>query len=105
LKQAHNYLAELLQTGTERGDFLALQNAIPVSARYSAETGKSEQAVEIYALASRYSFIANSRWWEDVAGKHIAVVAETLPPEVVEAARARGQARDLEEAALAELAG
>jgi hypothetical protein len=35
-----------------------------------------------YRLASRYPFVANSRWFEDVAGKHIAATAETLPPEV-----------------------
>ena len=53
------------------------------------------RAVELYALASRYPFVANSRWFEDVAGKHIAAVAATLPPEVVAAAQERGKARDL----------
>jgi hypothetical protein len=46
--------------------------------------------------------VANSRWFEDVAGKHIAAVAATLPPEVVAVARERGRARDLE-ATVAEL--
>ena len=58
--------------------------------------------MELYALASRYPFVANSRWFEDVAGKHIAAVAATLPPEVVAAAQKRGRARDLE-AMVAEL--
>ena len=61
-----------------------------------------EQAVELYALASRYPFVANSRWFEDVAGRHIAAVAATLPPDVVTAAQERGRARDLE-ATVAEL--
>jgi hypothetical protein len=39
--------------------------------------------------------VANSRLWEGVAGKHIAAVAATLPPEVVAAAQERGRARDL----------
>ena len=51
--------------------------------------------MELYALASRYPFVANSRWFEDVAGKHIAAVAATLPPEVVAAAQECGRARDL----------
>jgi hypothetical protein len=62
--------------------------------------------VELYALATRYPFVANSRWFEDVAGRHITAVAATLPPEVVAAAQARGRARDLWETAqelLAEL--
>jgi len=46
--------------------------------------------------------VANSRWFEDVAGRHIAAVAATLPPEVVTAAQERGRARDLE-ATVAEL--
>ena len=58
--------------------------------------------MELYALASRYSFVANSRWFEDVAGSHIAAVAATLPPEVVAAAQERGRARGLE-ATVAEL--
>jgi hypothetical protein len=54
-----------------------------------------ERAVEVYALASRYSAVANSRWFEDIAGKHIAAAATILPPDVVAAAQERGRARDL----------
>jgi len=39
--------------------------------------------------------VANSRWFEDVAGREIAAAAEALPPEVVAAAQERGRARDL----------
>jgi hypothetical protein len=51
--------------------------------------------VELYALASRYKYVANSRWWEDIVGKHVSAIAATLPPEVVAAAQERGRARDL----------
>jgi tetratricopeptide (TPR) repeat protein len=57
---------------------------------------KVEQAVELYALASRYPMVANAPFFEDTVGQHIAAAAEALPPEVVAAAQARGQARDLE---------
>jgi hypothetical protein len=55
-----------------------------------------ERAVELYALASRYPHVANSRWFEDIAGKEIATVAATLPLDVVAAAQERGRTRDLE---------
>jgi hypothetical protein len=62
--------------------------------------------VELYALASRHPYVANSRWFEDVVGKHVTAAAAALPAEVVTAARERGRARDLEATAgelLAEL--
>ena len=58
--------------------------------------GQAERAVELYALASRYPSVANSRWFEDVVGRQIAAVAANLPPQVAVAARARGRGRDLE---------
>ena len=54
-----------------------------------------EGAVELYALASRYPYVSNSRWFEDVAGRHIAAAAAQLPPDVVVASQERGRARDL----------
>ena len=54
-----------------------------------------ERAVELYALASRYPYVANSRWFEDVAGREIAAAAEALPPGVIARAQARGRTRDL----------
>lgn len=76
--------------------------ALPLVALLLADQGEQERAVELYALASRYPFVANSCWFEDVAGSHIAAVAATLPPEVVAAAQDRGRVRDLE-ATVAEL--
>jgi tetratricopeptide (TPR) repeat protein len=57
------------------------------------DRGDFERAIELYTLASRY--VGNSRWFEDVAGKHIAAAAANLPPEAVAAAQERGRARDL----------
>ena len=69
---------------------------LPAAALLLADQGQAEWAVELYAMASRYGFVANSRWFEDVAGRHIAAVAGTLPPDVVAAAQERGRVRDLE---------
>jgi hypothetical protein len=51
--------------------------------------------MELYALASRYPFVANSHWFEDVVGRHIGAVTATLHPQVAAAAQERGRGRDL----------
>jgi hypothetical protein len=42
-----------------------------------------------------YPYAANSRWFEDVAGREIAAAAEVLSPEAVTEAQERGRSRDL----------
>ena len=69
---------------------------LPSVALYLAEVGQPERAVEIYALASTWSCIADSVWYQDVFGQSLAGIAASLPPEVVAAAQERGRARDLE---------
>ena len=59
-----------------------------------AQQWAAECAVELYALAL-CPRIANSRWCEDVVGKHIAAAAAFLPPDTVTAAQKRGRALDL----------
>jgi hypothetical protein len=88
-----------LSIAAELGDWMPLVSALAAAALLLADEGEAEQAVELYALASCYDYVANSKWFEDVAGAHIAAVAETLPPEVVTAAQERGRARDLWETA------
>jgi predicted ATPase len=90
------HLYEALRTTAEIRAFTPLMTALPAMALLLAEQGEKERAVELYALASRYPFVANSHWLEDVAGRHIAAVAATLPPDVVAAAQERGKARDLD---------
>ena len=60
-----------------------------------ADQGESERVFELFVLVSRYLYVANSRWFEDVAGQHIAAVAATLPLDVVSAAQEWGKAPDL----------
>jgi hypothetical protein len=86
--------------------FLPLVGTLPGISLLLADQGEKERAVELYALARTHPMVANAQWFEDIAGQHIAAVAATLPPQVVAAAEARGQARDLWETAaelLAEL--
>lgn len=89
------YLAEALRLWAEFGTFISLLYALPAVALLLADQGEHERAVELVALASRYGFVANSHWFEEVVGRHIAAVAATLPPGVVAAAQKRGRARDL----------
>jgi tetratricopeptide (TPR) repeat protein len=97
--QARQHSCEAQREAIETGDTTQLIGVLPVIALYLADQEEPERAVELYALASRYPHVANSRWYEDVVGKHIAAVAATLPPDVVTAAQERGRARDLWETA------
>ena len=102
LRQAGQHLYVTVRTATGIGVFLPLVIALPAIALFLADQGEKERAVELYALASRYPYVANSCWFEDVVGRHIAAAATTLPPEIVAAAQERGRARDLD-ATVAEL--
>jgi hypothetical protein len=77
-------------------------SVLPFAALLLADWGEVERAIEIYAMVSRYPFVANSRLWEAVAGERIAAAAATLPSDAVAAAQEQGRARDLE-ATVAEL--
>jgi hypothetical protein len=104
--QARQCLSEAFGVATALGAFMPLIYGLPLAALLLADAGEDERAVEVYGLASRHGYVANSRWFEDVAGRRISDVAASLPPGVVAAAQGRGRARDLEATAaelLAEL--
>jgi hypothetical protein len=94
--RAWQHLGEALRTAAEIKLFRPFLFLLPGIALLLADQGEKERAVELYGLASRYEFVGNSRWFVDVAGRHITAVAATLPPDVVTAARERGRARDLD---------
>jgi tetratricopeptide (TPR) repeat protein len=95
LCQAREHFGACLKIAVERGADWWSHYWVATIALLLADAGETERAVELYALASCYAEIANSQWWQDLAGKHIAAVAATLPPGVVAAAQDRGRARDL----------
>jgi tetratricopeptide (TPR) repeat protein len=94
--QARRHFCAALRIATQVPAVSNLVPAVPAIALLLADRGEAARAVELYALALRYPHVANSRWYEDVVGKHIAAAAATLPPDVVAAAEARGRARDLQ---------
>jgi predicted ATPase/DNA-binding SARP family transcriptional activator len=91
---ARQCVVEALEIGVELGVFMPAMYGLPVAALLLAEQGALERAVEVYACVSRYGFVANSRWFEEVVGQQIRTVAASLPTEVVESARERGRAQD-----------
>ena len=95
LDAAQQHLGRSLSSATGNRSLDASRFALPFVARLLAQQGQTERAVEIYALASRYPYVANSRWYQDLVGQYMESVGASLPPEVREAAQARGRARDL----------
>jgi predicted ATPase/DNA-binding SARP family transcriptional activator len=94
-RQARQYLSESLQVAVETEGSGPVIWASAAMALLLVDEGRVERAVELYALASRYPVVGNSRWFEDVAGRQIEAAAQVLPPEVVAAAQERGRARDV----------
>ncbi|MDQ4076336.1 MAG: AAA family ATPase [Chloroflexota bacterium] len=95
LSQAQKVLLDVLPTSIHLGDFLPLLTALPAIALMLAHQGQTERAVELYALVWRYPLVANPHGWLEVARGELASIAASLPPEITEAAKARGQPLDL----------
>jgi hypothetical protein len=75
--------------------FLSLLDIFPAVALYLLGQGETHFALELYTLASRYAYVANSRWIEDVAGRHIEAVKASLTADEVARAERQGKARDM----------
>jgi predicted ATPase len=94
--RAGQYLCQALRLVTEtQAMTILLPHALSAVALLLIDRREVERAVELYALVSRYPFVANSRSFEEIYGQHITAAAAALPPEVIAAAQERGQARDL----------
>jgi hypothetical protein len=94
LDQARQLWVQELRLSTEKGSFPLLVYALPGTALVLLDGGELERAVELYELACRFGAVAHSRWFEDVAGKHIETAAAILPPDAVAEAQERGRSRD-----------
>ena len=88
-------LSAALKWATEHPSSETLTAGLPLAALLLADDAQPERAVELYALASRYPRIANSRWFYDIAGRELEALAASLPPEIVVAAQEKGRALDL----------
>jgi predicted ATPase len=92
---ARYHLVLALRWARDRQSHLALVEALPAAALL--HLGQDEvQATEIYELARTLPAVANSQWFDDVAGRRVTEAATRLPPGVVAAAKERGRARDMQ---------
>ncbi|UCC64798.1 MAG: tetratricopeptide repeat protein, partial [Anaerolineae bacterium] len=103
--EAQAHLVEVLEIVLRIRAYIPLLFAMPIAPLLLVDTGEVERAVELYALAESHPFVANSRLFEDIAGRHIEAAAAALPPDVAEAAQARGGALDWWETAAELLEG
>jgi hypothetical protein len=88
-------LTEALETQTHARVKVALLGF----ALLYADEGKVEEAVRLHALVNRYPYVANSRWFADIAGDRLEAVAAELPATSAEQARQQGRNLDLWETA------
>jgi predicted ATPase/DNA-binding SARP family transcriptional activator len=96
--QARQFFHEALRICIEirsKGASLLPSVSLPAIALLLAGQGEAEWAVELYALASRYPYVARSRWYQDLFGLPITEAAASLPPGSVKAAEERGRSRDM----------
>jgi tetratricopeptide (TPR) repeat protein len=97
--EAQQYLYEALEIAVEIGAFIPLLDIMPIVSLLLADQGEVERGIELYSLANQHPFVRQGQLYEDIAGRDIAALAASLPSDVVEAAKARGQAREMWEAA------
>jgi tetratricopeptide (TPR) repeat protein len=99
LRLASDQFSQVLENAVREKLSSQVSCVLPGIALLFIDLDQPERAVELYTLALNNPYVANSQWFEDVAGKHIAKAAESLPVEVVEAAEERGRKRDIWETA------
>ena len=92
---ARQHLQSELQTAVQRQDKLNLANIFAAAAYTQATNNEAVSAVELYSLAQRHPFIANSRWFADVVGKRVAESGAALIPDNTVPAVASGEFRDI----------
>jgi predicted ATPase/DNA-binding SARP family transcriptional activator len=88
-------LIKVLKIGIEKKMLPIFYFALPFAALRLADLGEIVKAIEVYSLASRYGYVANSYWIEEMVGKEISTRAEYLPAEVISMAQERGNKLDL----------
>lgn len=93
--QARIAVFEATQIAVELKTALELSRVLAAAGLLVVRLEEVEQAIELYAMARREPFVANSRWYEDIIGQKLDAAAALLPPAVITAAQERGRARDL----------
>ena len=95
LEEAQKVITDLLWQAVNSRRQDRLLYALVGIALLTAEEGEAQRAVELYALAGKYPFVGESRWFADAFGHRIQAASACLPPATIEAARECGRYRDL----------
>jgi tetratricopeptide (TPR) repeat protein len=99
--QAKACFVEALQVALVSRTPLVLLDGLLGIALLLTDFGQVILAVELTALARCYPYIADSHWFEAIAGHELDLLTATLPLEIVQTAQARGRSRDLWQTAAA----
>ncbi len=90
------HLTEALRLGVETEDHMALAYALVGMALILVSQKDCARAIElIAAVSARFPLLDASRWFWDVALRHVNAVTAALPPDVVAAAQERGRVREI----------
>jgi tetratricopeptide (TPR) repeat protein len=93
--QAEAQLRSSLQEAIRLGSFHGAVNALPALALLEAAQGKQEQAIKVYEIALQFPYIANSKWFEEAAGKQISALKARLPVDQVDGPVERGSSLEM----------
>jgi len=99
--RAQAELLHVIEASVRQHAFTPLLLALPPIALMLAEQGRTERAIELYALAWRHPLLANGQSFTDSFGQRLDAVVAILPPDIAAAAQARGRLLDLWETAAA----
>lgn len=91
---ARRHLIEAMTRALEIKNFFIVR-ALPAVALLLAADGQVGRAVAVWSLAKRYPYIANSRWFEDIAGRELDEMAALASPAPAGAVGQPGQELDL----------
>jgi predicted ATPase/DNA-binding SARP family transcriptional activator len=92
---AHTALKEALGFAVETHSHFTTMTNWAALVALLADTGRWEQALEVYSAGQGVPMLTNSRWQAEMVAPWIAAALAHLPPDAVEAAQERGQGRDL----------
>ena len=92
---AWEHLLNEIQNAIVRKSELTLANAVAVAAYLKAVDDDVVAALELYSLAQKNPFIANSKWFKDVIWQEIEAKSQDLDSEVRKTAWLKGESLDL----------
>jgi hypothetical protein len=90
-----NYLSEGLQMALSSGPLNPMRFELVAMSLWLLRQDEVELAIELYTAALQSHYIANSRYFADIAGRFVVEAERSLPDPLVAVAKTRGQRRNL----------